>query len=303
MKVLFLGTPLFAQIVLDYIIKSNHEVVGVICQPDKPSGRGMKFVSPEIKHFAEENGIKVYQFEKVRKSIEEIKAIDYDIALTASYGQILPQTFLDIKPCINVHPSLLPKYRGATPIQTALLNGDTETGVTIMRTEAGVDCGDIILQEKVQISQDIYYNEFMIELAHIGGKMAVKALDLIESGKDEWVKQDHNKATFVKMIEKTDGYLDFSKNSDEIVNKVRAFGDLISCYITIGGENIKVYKAQKVDYELSKNEKDILCVRKRFIIQCKDGAVEILRCQAPNGKILDARDFLNGYKFKSDRVE
>lgn len=303
MKVLFLGTPLFAQIVLDYIIKSKHEVVGVICQPDKPSGRGMKLISPEIKHFAEANGIKVYQFEKVRKSIEDIKAIDYDIALTASYGQILPQTFLDIKPCINVHPSLLPKYRGATPIQTAILNGDNETGVTIMRTEAGVDCGDIILQKKVQIPQDIYYNEFMIKLAHIGGEMAVKALDLIESGQDKWVKQDHDSATFVKMIKKIDGFLDFSKSADEIVNKVRALGELISCYITIGGENIKVYKAQKVDYDILKNEKDILCIRKRFIIQCKDGAVEILRCQAPNGKILDARDFLNGYKFKSDKVE
>ena len=154
MKILFFGTPLFAEIILKGLIDNKFDIVGVVCQEDKPAGRGNKMTSPHIVSLAKELKIPVYQFVKLKEHIEDFKNIDYDVAVTASYGRILPKSFLDLKPCINVHPSLLPKYRGATPIQNALLNGDKITGVTIMKTDVGMDDGDIFFQEKVEIQDD-----------------------------------------------------------------------------------------------------------------------------------------------------
>ncbi len=154
MKVIFLGTSEFSCICLDYILKSSHNVVAVVTQPDKASGRGHKLVEPEIKKMAKQNNLPVFQFEKIRRDgVNYLKEIDADIMVTASYGQILSQEIIDICPhkVINVHASLLPKYRGASPIQYALLNGDEVTGVTIMRTEAGIDTGDMLISSKVKL--------------------------------------------------------------------------------------------------------------------------------------------------------
>ena len=147
MKILFLGSSNFSKIVLERMLEEKLNVVGVITQPDKPSGRGHKLKPTEVKTFAFDKGIKVYTFDKIKNHIDEISKIDYDLAVVASFGQILPQTFLDLRLTINVHPSLLPKYRGATPIQSSILNGDKITGVTIMKVAKEVDSGDIILQK------------------------------------------------------------------------------------------------------------------------------------------------------------
>jgi len=302
MKILFFGTPYFAEIILNGLIASKHKVVGLVCQNDKVAGRGNKIQTPHIVEIAKENGIAVYQFERLKDHIEDFKNIDYDIAVTASYGKILPKAFLDIKPCINVHPSLLPKYRGATPIQTALLNGDTQTGVTIMKTEVGMDDGDIFVQEKVTISKEDDYSSLMPRLAEIGLKLLLETLEKIENGTAKRTPQDHSKATFVKMIEKEDALLDFSQPAETLVNKTRAFCENPVCYFFLGEDRIKVYQAKVSEIDSNEEIGSVLENRKRFLIVAKDGVFEILKCQAPGGKVLDAKSFLNGYRFKTRKV-
>lgn len=303
MKVLFFGTPYFAEVILQGLLDSEFEVVGVVCQNDKPAGRGNKLVSPKIVSLARQNNIAVYQFEKLSEHIEDFKKIDYDIAVTASYGKILPKELLDLKLCINVHPSLLPKYRGSTPIQSALLNGDKVTGVSIMKTEIGMDDGDIYVQEEVEISDDDDYVSLLNKLAVVGLRLLIDTLKKIEFGTATRTPQDGTKATFVKLIEKQDGLLDFSQPVQSIVNKVRAFSENPVAYFFIGGERIKVYKAKVADMNSCADVGEIIENKKRFLIQGNGGVFEILKCQAAGGKVLDACSFMNGYRFKSKVVD
>lgn len=294
MKILFLGSSHFSKIVLEELIKKGVNISAVITQPDKPAGRGHKLTPTEVNIFAKENGIDVFTFPKVRDYIEEISKLNYDVALVASFGQILPQAFLDLKLTINVHPSLLPKYRGATPIQSAILNGDEITGVTIMKVAKEVDSGDIILQQQVQINEE-YYCELEEKLATIGGNMACEVIDSIEKGTIKFTPQDHSKAVLVSKLTKEDGKLDFSKTANEIVNIVRALSEEIGCYLSIDDKSIKIGRVKNVSNEFSVGEKSILNNKKRFVVGCSDGAIEILTCQAPSGKMITGRDFLNGH--------
>ena len=300
MKILFFGTPYFAEVVLKGMLDNGFEVDGVVCQNDKPAGRGKKMVSPAIVEIAKANGLPVYQFEKLSQHIEDFKAIGYDLAVTASYGKFLPKSLLDINPCINVHPSMLPKYRGATPIQSAILNGDTMTGVTVMKTEIGMDDGDIFVQKEVVILPEDDYTSLQDKLANVGVELLVETLHKIENGTAVRTAQDHEKATFVKLIEKEDGLLDFSKPAQSLVNKVRAFVESPVAYFFLGEDRIKVYKAKvAVDIQADAQVGEVVPNKKRFLIKASDGAFEILRCQAPGGKVLDANVFLNGYRFKA----
>ena len=181
MKILFMGTPRFAEIVLQELLKNNFDVVGVVCRADKPAGRGNKLVSPNIVSIAKENNIQVYQYEKLSEHIDDFKNIGYDLAVTASYGRMLPKAFLDIAPVVNVHPSMLPKYRGATPIQNALLNGDKSTGVTIMKTDVGMDDGDIYIQKQFEILPEDDYVSLLDKLAFLGAELLIETLKNIEN--------------------------------------------------------------------------------------------------------------------------
>ena len=299
MKILFFGTPEFAEIVLKGLVESEFEVVGVVCQNDKPAGRGKKMVSPHIVELAKSFSLPVYQFEKISPNIDKFREIDYDYAVTASYGKILPKSFLDIKPCINVHPSMLPKYRGATPIQSALLNGDTKTGVTVMKTEVGMDDGDIFVQKEVEILPEDDYLTLIPRLANVGLELLLETLKKLENGTAVRTPQDNEKATFVKLIQKEDGLLDFGKSAADIVNKVRAYVENPVAYFFLGEDRIKVYKARVFDSSVNEPVGTVIPNKKKFLIQAHDGVVEILRCQAPGGKVLDACSFLNGYHFKS----
>ncbi len=303
MKILFFGTPRFAEIVLQGLIDSEFKVVGVVCQNDKPAGRGNKLVSPHIVSLAKANGLPVYQFEKLKDHIEDFKTMDYDLAVTASYGKILPKAFLDIKPCINVHPSLLPKYRGATPIQTALLNGDKVTGVTIMKTEVGMDDGDIFVQEKVEILPEEDYVSLLDKLASVGLRLLLDTLKKIEDGTSVRTPQNHDEATFVKLIQKEDGFLDFSQTTESLVNKVRAFVESPVAHFYVGGDLIKVYKAQIGQFAEQAEVGQIVKTKKKLFVKAQDGFFEILRCQASGGKVLNVVDFLNGYHFKAMVVD
>ena len=298
MKVLFFGTPLFSEIVLKKLIE-KHEVVGVVCQPDKPANRGKKLKSPEIKKLAESMGVIVYQFDRLKDNLETIKNIDCDIFVTASYGKILPKALLDMKLCINVHPSMLPKYRGATPIQTALLNGDKKTGVTIMKTDVGMDDGDIILQKEVEILDEDDYNSLMPKLADVGAKLLLQALEEIENKTVKFTKQDDSKATFTKLIQKEDALLDFNESAENLVNKVRAYVENPTAYFYLGDDRIKVYKAKVEAGDLPNvGIGEVVTVNKKmFLIKTGKDTFSILKCQAPGGKVLDVKDFLNGYRF------
>ena len=227
MKVLFVGTPDFALESLEAVIDAGHEVVAVITAPDKPKGRGMKMAMSEVKNYAIANNIPVYQPEKIRKNpefIEEINSLNADIACVVVYGKILPKSFLDLFKfgCINVHPSLLPKYRGATPIQSAIMNGDKITGVCTMYLDVGMDDGDIILKEETEIGEDETAGELWDRLSTIGASLLVKTLDNIEHGIIQRTKQI-GEVTIAPKIEKEDSKIDWEQMSSfKVKNLVRA---------------------------------------------------------------------------------
>ena len=294
MKVLFLGSSHFSKVVLEKMLDSGINVSCVITQPDKPSGRGHKFLPTEVNVFAREKGIDVKTFDKIKLHIEEIKEIDFDISVVASFGQILPNSFLDLKLCINVHPSLLPKYRGASPIQTTILNGDEETGVTIMKVAQAVDSGDIIIQKRIELNGE-YYKELEEKLGILGGEMICEVINNYEKGKIEFTPQDHEKAILVQKFNKDYGKLDFGNLPKDLVNRVRALSETIGTYFFIDDMLVKVERLQDVSGECQVEQGFILNNKKRFVIGCKDGAVEVCSCKAPSGKTVSGRDFINGH--------
>ena len=299
MKVIFLGTPEFAVPVLEKLNASNHQIVGVVCQVDKPSGRGNKMVSPPVKVKAMELGLPVYQFNKIRvDGTETLKSLNADIMVTAAYGQILSQEIIDI--CkfgiINVHGSLLPEYRGASPIQKAIIDGKEKTGITIMQTEAGIDTGDTLISKECKIEDNDTYGSLSEKLSYIGADLCIQALDLIESGKANFVKQDHEKATHTKMIKKEDTIINFNKSAKQIVNLVRGLNPNPVAIFYINGESFKVWHAKEVVYAGNEPNGTILeaSAKKGFIIKCEQGAIEVVEMTAPNSKRMLAKAYLNG---------
>ena len=299
MRVIFLGTPEFAVPVLEKIYKSGHQIVGVVCQCDKPSGRGNKMVAPAVKVKAMELGLDVYQFNKIRvDGVETLKSLNADIMVTAAYGQILSQEIIDICPkgIINVHGSLLPKYRGASPIQMALINGEEKTGVTIMQTEAGIDTGDMILSGECKIEDGDTYGSLTEKLSILGADLCERALDLIESGKATPAKQDEAQATHTKMLKKEDTIINFNKTAKEIVNLVRGLNPNPVAIFYINGESYKVWQARALEYAGCESNGTILeaSSKKGLIIKCEGGSVEIVEMTAPNSKRMLAKAYLNG---------
>ena len=303
MKLIFLGTPDFAKICLEHISKSNHEIIAVICSHDKPVGRGNKLQMPPAKVWALNNNVPVYQFKSIRKEgVDLIKQLNPDIMVTGAFGQIISQQIIDIPKhgIVNIHGSLLPKYRGASPVQTAILNGETVTGVTIMKTEAGIDTGDMLLKQQINIMPEDNTQTLMEKLAHIGGELCVNALDLIQSGKDKtlWEKQDETKATFTKMLKKENCQIDFDKTALEIVNFVRAYNPNPVANFVYGNNVFKVYQASvyqnQIQGEFENGQIVIANSKKGLVIKCSNGYVEITSFQAPNGKIMQPKAYLNG---------
>lgn len=302
MKVLFLGSPYFAVKILKRLLQSSHNVVAVVTQSDKPSGRGQKLMPTQVKQFATEKGIPVISFDKLSQHLDEIEKIDYDIAVTASFGQILNEKFLSIAPCINVHPSLLPKYRGATPIQSALLSGDKVTGVSIMKVVRAVDAGDVLAQKQVKIEEDDDYTTLQEKLADVGGDLLVEVLDLFALGQVKTFKQDDDKATFCRKLEKSDAFLDLNKTASEIVNQSRALCEM-GVFILVDGQRLKVSEIKNVSKDFQ-NLKigEVAPVKGRIIFGCSDGAVEIGKCLSKNGKMVPTKDFLNGFSFEGKKI-
>ena len=303
MKVIFLGTPDFSVPTLKAIINSRHQLLAVVTQPDKPSGRGEKMTCSPVKQVALENNIKVLQYDKIRlQGVDDLKNLAPDIMVTCAFGQILSQEIIDIAPhgIINVHASLLPKYRGAAPIQWSILNGDKETGVTIMQTEAGIDTGDIISVEKTLIAPEETAGELFDRLSYIGAELLVKTLDAIEQGTATFTPQDHSSATHVKMLKKSDGMLDFGNNCETLVNFVRGMNPWPCAFTFLNGKMLKVYKAEKVgNIDISKfTDGQVIFAddKNGLVVKCKDGALRLCIIQLEGKKRMNDTDFVIGQR-------
>ena len=300
MRVVFLGTPLFARTVLENILNSTHEIVGVVCQPDRPNKRGNKIEKCPVKELAKEKGLTLFQFENIRDNIETLKELDADIFVTAAYGQILSEEIINIPPykTINAHGSLLPKYRGASPVQYALLKGDEETGITVMRTVFKMDAGDIISSRKIKIEREDNTETLMNKLALLAGELIVETLDSIENGTAIYTKQDEKNATYTKMLKKENSYLDFNKSARRCENKVRAYNPNPVARFKVNGSDYKVYKAvaENIYYDGEIGEIVDCSSKAGLKIKTAEGVLSILEIQAENSKRLNIKDFLNGCK-------
>ncbi len=301
MKILFLGSSHFSKIVLEEMLNCNLNVCAVVTTPDKEMGRGHKVQANEVKLFAEEKGLQVFCTNKIKNDTEKIKKIDYDISVVASFGQILPKDFLEDRLCLNVHPSILPKYRGPSPIQNTILNGDKTTAVTIMKVGQRVDSGDIALQEEVRLLGDEYYCDLETKLALVGARLIAKAVNMLEDNALTFSPQNEREATYVKKFEKQDGLLDFSQTKEDLYNKTRALSETLGVYFFFKKQKIKVFKLLPNNQTLT--EFQIANDKKHFLIGCKNGSVEILSLLSPSGKKQSGADFLNGFKPQGEFVD
>lgn len=251
MNIIFMGTPDLAATVFEKLLDSKYNVIAAITQPDRPKGRGKKLVYSPVKELALSHKIPVLQ--PVRARDEEflvaLKSYNPDIIVVAAFGQILPKEILDLPKfgCINVHTSLLPKYRGASPIQWAIMNGDEKTGVTIMHMDVGLDTGDIIIQEEVIIDKKETAQTLHDKLAVCGGKLVLEAIDLLELGEAPRVKQDDTKATHVKTLDKSIGEIDFTMTAVEIERRIRGLNPWPSAYTFLNGQSLKIWEADVIE--------------------------------------------------------
>ena len=303
MKVIFLGTPDFAVPSLDAIVKAGHQVVGVVTQPDRARNRGVVSFCP-VKQRAVELGLKVFQYEKIRlEGADELASLSADVMVTCAYGQILDERLLDLTPfgVFNVHASLLPKYRGSSPIQWAVINGEKVTGITIMKTALGVDTGDILLQKQVEILPEETAGELFDRLAVEGGKAIVEALALAERGNARFTPQNEADATWFPMFTKDSGKLDFSKSAEQLVNFIRGTNPWPSAFCKLDGKIFKVWKARKLgDNEPSNRryymQREMATFFGKLCIACGNCEFLVLQeVQLEGGKRMTAEEFMRGH--------
>ncbi|MGI6189548.1 MAG: methionyl-tRNA formyltransferase [Clostridiales bacterium] len=302
LRVVFMGTPEFALPSLEAVLRSGQKLIGVVTQPDRPKGRGRLLTPPPVKVWAMERDIEVYQPEKVRNPefVAILEKMAPDVIVTAAFGQILSKQILDIPPlgCINVHASLLPKYRGASPIQQALIDGETSTGITIMYMDEGMDTGDIILQKKIDIHPEERADQLHDRLALLGGQALEEALRLFEGGKPAGRPQEHEKATYCKKIDKTMGNINWTENGNQIKNLVRGLTPWPGAFTFYGQQRIKVWKIKEWEYSKAKD-----CVpgqvaaadqQQGLIVACGHGFVRLSEIQAQGKKVMKDVDFIRG---------
>ena len=316
MNILFMGTPDFARDSLEAVYNAGYNILGVVTNPDRPKGRGMKLVASPVKEFAIEKNLKIFQPEKVKKNeefINQIKDLNPDVICVVAYGKILPKEILDIPRlgCINVHGSLLPKYRGAAPIQWAVLNGDKTTGVTTMYMDVGMDTGDMILKQEVDIGENETTGELWDRLSKIGGELLVETLKQIENRTAPRVKQS-DEFSVAPMLNKEMAKIDWeNKTAQEIKNLVRGLNPIMGAYTFLNGSKIKFWKvdvANSIDFDVDKikslkNGSVIVSDQKQgLFIKTKQGILSVLEIQGENAKRMSINDFLRGNKIEKFQV-
>lgn len=303
MRIIFAGSPQFAVKPLEKLLNSGIvEIVAVITQPDKPVGRKKILTPTPVKQFAIDHGLKVYDFTKIRDHATELNAIGADVMITCAYGQILTQEILNCFPngVWNLHASLLPEFRGASPIQSAILAGKSHTGVTVMKTELALDSGDIMLVKRCEIGNKTC-GELTEELSALSAEAAVEAVQYLASENVQLLVQDESQATYCKKIQKTDCKADFSKSAEEVLRGVKAFSPQPAAFCNFNGNILNILDAELAEGEGKCGE--VLAADKRGItVACGKNAICITFLQPAGGKVMNARDFVNGRKIKAGDI-
>jgi methionyl-tRNA formyltransferase len=305
MRIIFMGTPEFAVPSLRALIESGEDVVAVVTQPDKPKGRGLEVAPPPTKILAEKNGIPVLQPTKIKTEefFNELKRFNPDLICVAAYGKILPKNLLELPPygCINVHASLLPKYRGAAPINWAIIRGEKVTGITTMKMDEGMDTGDMLLKEEVSIDDEDTGETLSEKLSEIGARLLIRTLNLLKEGKLNFIPQDHTQATYAPMLKKEDGNIDWKKSAEEIRNHIRGALPWPGAYTNLEGKLLKIYKARLAEGEGKPGE--VIKSQPGFLrVATGKGALDILEIQIEGGKKLGTEAFLRGRRIKEGTI-
>lgn len=300
MRIVFMGTPEFAQVALRALVEDGQEIALVLTQPDKPKGRGYTLTPSEVKAYALEQGLRVETLNTLRtpEAEELLRSVDADLFVVAAYGKILPENILQIPPlgCICIHASLLPAWRGAAPIQRAIMNGDKVGGVTMMYMDAGIDTGDIILQKSIEISDDMTAGQYHDEMAKVGAEAALEFLRLAKQGEFPRVKQSGD-FCYAEKITKEDQYVSFEETAMQTHNRIRGLAPVPSAFAFLGGKRVKLHAAYVSNGKGVPGE--VLRADKNGIeVACAEGSVVITALQ-PEGKgKMDAASFVNGLKDK-----
>jgi methionyl-tRNA formyltransferase len=338
MRLVFLGTPAFAVPTLERVVEAGHQVIAVVTQPDRPRGRGQHAAAPPVKEAALRLGLPVYQPERVRRpeAVEYLRGMAADVMVVVGYGQIIPQNIIDLAPMgiINVHGSLLPKYRGAGPIQWAILNGETRTGVTTMRIDAGLDTGDMLLKAETEIGTDEDAIELGRRLAVMGADLLVETLSGLAAGKITPEPQDAAQATYAPLLKKDDGLIDWSQDAARIHNRVRGLQPWPGAYTKFRGHNLHIWKsrigargrgpgagdpARQGASELGADEGTRLGTRvlapdprppapgrivtlRPLLVECRACTLELVEVQMEGRKRISAADFANGQRVAENEL-
>jgi len=314
MRLIFLGTPAFAVPTLEAIVRAGHEVAAVLTQPDRPRGRGQNAAASPVKQAALGLGLTVYQPERVRRpeAVEYLRGIDSDAMVVVGYGQIIPQVVIDLAPLgiINVHASLLPKYRGAGPIQWAIVRGETRTGVTTMRIDAGLDTGDMLLKAETEIGRDENAVELGARLAVMGAGLLVETLEGLLGGKIVAEKQDDTQATLAPLLKKEDGAIDWTQPAQAIHNRVRGLQPWPGAQTSFRGVPLHVWKTKSPTRGSGavQGDRPTLELPGQFVslkppvVGCGDGVLELLEVQLEGRKRISAADFANGQRLTDNDI-
>ena len=300
MKIVFMGTPHLSIPVLERIVDDGHEILAVYTQPDRTSGRGRRKAISPLKEYSVSKNYLVLQPENFRGNSSEIntlKKFDADIAVVAAYGILLPPEVLSAfrHGCINLHPSLLPKYRGASPVSSTILAGDKYTGVTIIQLDSGMDSGPILSQEKIKLQGDEFCDKLTMDLFMLGSKLVSKTISEFAAGNIEIVQQDHDKATFTEKLSRNDGLIDWTKGFNRIWKEIRAYNPWPGSHTKFKGKNLKIIEA-KISTENKSPSGYVSIHRNEVYVGTSDGSLNVKKLQVEGGKIVLASDFARGHK-------
>jgi methionyl-tRNA formyltransferase len=303
-RLVFLGTPEFAVPTLERIVETGHEVLTVVTQPDRPKGRGQQTAAPPVKQAAVHHGLSIYQPERVRRpeAIEYLRVLAPEIMVVVGYGQIIPQSIIDIAPrgIVNVHASLLPKYRGAAPIQWAIVTGESVTGVTTMQINAGLDTGDMLLKAQIEIGPEENALELSERLAAMGADLLIETLDRLAAGNLIGVKQDCAQATYAPTLKKEDGQIDWNQPAQQIHNRVRGLDPWPGAYTQFRGQTLHIWKSRLWGAGLLSDPPGSIVSVKPLIVNCGSDALELLEMQLAGRKRIFATDFANGQRLNEN---
>ncbi len=299
LKLVFCGTPAFAVPTLERLVEAGFAVSLVVTQPDRPKGRGMELALSPVKQAALQLGLQVSQPDKIKNNQEfreQLAALAPDAIIVVGYGRIIPQWMIDLPRLgnLNLHGSLLPSYRGAAPIQWAIARGETVTGVTTMRIDAGLDTGDILLQKEISIALQDTALTLAPRMAAVGAALMVETLHGLQAGVVHPRPQDHALATLAPILKKEDGKIDFEVNAHEILNRLRGFQPWPGAFTSFRGKNLHIWSAQPVEFAVAASE--IMVESGRIIVGCGAGALQLLEVQLEGKKRMPAADFVHGYQ-------